>query len=81
MTYESDQQLAALNARRLEDLPQQAGFSFVGVQRDGGTVDCYLRHNRKTGKCDVNFYYAETSNLKDQSEALIGWRYAPGIAA
>lgn len=34
MCFTSDQQLAALGLRRMEDLPQRVGFQFYGFHRN-----------------------------------------------
>jgi hypothetical protein len=49
MTPTSDLLLQKLNARPLRDLPNRAGYLFVGVTRDGSSVDCHIEFDAVEG--------------------------------
>lgn len=53
--------------RALADLPNREGFKFIGVRKDGTTVDCQIATDPETG----TFRVAGGAVY----EELTGWRY------
>lgn len=72
MTYTSDQQLAAMGLRRMEDAPRKEGSFFIGRFRNGEEHKLLVWDGGL-----VRFGHVATSDSSTHGlEALIGWKPA-----
>lgn len=53
----------------LKDIPNEHGFSFIGVKRDGSEVDCYVHNTIDSGHVVMTCY-----TLKRINGDLVGWK-------
>lgn len=69
MTFTSDQQLQAMGAKPLRDIPNRVGFKFYGVLRDGAKVECFVWIPDGSVTHKVGFEHPCDYSYSD----LVGW--------
>lgn len=73
--YTSDLQLSAEGLRRIDDLPQRAGFEFIGRTRDGRDIECEVLH-LDPANGSVWFSLPRGGDALADMD-LVGWKFRP----